>query len=83
MISVLEPCIGVTATRARNLLPSVRPEVDVPFEAAISVFDDVDVPRWHERCKKALPNFEAPLTRVQGRAGKPRKQPRHRLLEEG
>lgn len=59
MITALEPCIGVTGTRARNLLSSVRPEVDVAWEAAIAVFDDVDVPRWYELGKEALPNFEA------------------------
>jgi hypothetical protein len=59
MVTALEPFIGVTGTRARNLLPRVRPEVDVPWDAAISVFDNVDVPRWYKLCKKALPNFEA------------------------
>jgi hypothetical protein len=58
MITVLEPCIGITGTRARHRLSTVRAEVDVPWEAAISVFDNVDLPRWHELCKKALPNFE-------------------------
>jgi hypothetical protein len=59
MITALEPCVHLTGTRARNLLPSVRPEVDIPWEAAIAVFDDVDMPRWYELCKEALPNFEA------------------------
>lgn len=59
MIAALEPCIGVTGTRARSMLAGVRPKVDVPWEAAIAVFDDVDVPRWYANCKKALPNFEA------------------------
>jgi hypothetical protein len=59
MITALEQYIGVTGARARNLLPSVRSKVDVPWDAAISVFDDVDVPRWYKLCKKALPNFEA------------------------
>jgi hypothetical protein len=58
MITVLEPSIGITGTRARKRLSSVRPEVDGPWEAAISVFDGVDLPRWHSLCKKALPNFE-------------------------
>jgi hypothetical protein len=59
MVTALEPCIGVTGARAHKLLPSVRPKVDIPWEAAMGVFDDVDVPRWYELCKKALPNFEA------------------------
>lgn len=59
MIRVLEPCIGVTGSEAEELLPSVRGVVDVPWNAAIEVFDTVDVPRWHETCAKALPNFAA------------------------
>lgn len=59
MVMALEPCIGVTGRRAAKLLPSVGAKVDVPWETAISVFDEVDVPRWHEMCRKALPNFDA------------------------
>jgi len=59
MIVALEPCIGVTGEPAHKLLPRVRPKVNVPWEAAMSVFDDVDVPRWYRMCKRALPNFEA------------------------
>ena len=29
-------------------------------------FDDVDIPRWHELCKKALPNFEVLSPRCKG-----------------
>lgn len=58
MIDALVPCIGVTGDAARNLLPSVRTRVDVPWSAAIAVFDQVDVPRWYKTCKNALPNFD-------------------------
>ena len=58
MIEALVPCIGVTGERARQMLPLVRDQVRVPWEAAIGVFDDVDVPRWYAICKNALPNFE-------------------------
>jgi hypothetical protein len=57
MVKTLEGVIGITGTRARNLLQGVQ-SVDIPWEAAIQVFDNVDVPRWYRQCKKALPNFE-------------------------
>ncbi len=58
MIDALVPCIGVTGERARQMLPLMRQNVNVPWSAAIDVFDAVDVPRWYAICVKALPNFE-------------------------
>lgn len=58
MIAALEPCIGVTGERAHGMLAGVRSQVNVPWAAAIDVFDAVDVPRWYNICTKALPNFE-------------------------
>lgn len=57
MIETLVPCIGVQGSRAQAMLASVQ-SVLVPWEAAIGVFDSVDVPRWYDICKNALPNFE-------------------------
>src|SRR5256885_68282 len=58
MITALEPCIGLTGERAQALLVKVRDQVDVPWDAAMAVFDQVDVPRWYGICKRALPYFE-------------------------
>lgn len=58
MIEVLVPCIGVTGESAARLLAGIRPSVNVPWVAAIDVFDAVDVPRWYAICVKALPNFD-------------------------
>jgi GH24 family phage-related lysozyme (muramidase) len=58
MIAALEPAIGVTGERARALAARLRDKVDVPWDAAISVFERVDVPRWYLRCARALPNFD-------------------------
>ncbi len=58
MVEALVPCIGVTGEAARALLSSVRNRVDVPWAAAMAVFEGVDVPRWYDICKRALPNFE-------------------------
>jgi hypothetical protein len=56
MIVTLEPCIGVTGARARALLSSVS-GVDVPWEAAMQVFLQGDVPRWCAVVAAKLPNF--------------------------
>jgi len=58
MIAALEPAIGVTGERARVLTARLRDRVDVPWEAAMAVFEQVDIPRWCAICAKALPNFD-------------------------
>lgn len=57
MIAALEPCVGVTGEDARQMLAGVRPRVLVPWDAAVKVFDQVDIPRWYKRCVTVLPNF--------------------------
>lgn len=58
MIAALVPAIGVTGESAHRLLAGIRPRVLVPWGAAVAVFEQVDIPRWFEICKRALPNFE-------------------------
>ena len=58
MIAALEPAIGVTGERARALTARLRDKVDVPWDAAMAVFERADIPRWYALCAKALPNFE-------------------------
>ena len=58
MIAALEPAIGVTGERARVLTRGLRDKIDVSWEAAMAVFEGVDVPRWYAICKRALPDFE-------------------------
>ena len=58
MIAALEPAIGVTGEQARAFTARLRDKVDVPWDAAMAVFEGVDVPRWYAICAKALPNFE-------------------------
>lgn len=58
MISALEPCIGVQGERAHAMLAQVRGRVTVPWQAAIDVFDNVDVPRWSATVRKYLPNCD-------------------------
>jgi hypothetical protein len=40
MIAALEPAIGVTGERARALTARLRGQVDVPWDAAIAVFEE-------------------------------------------
>lgn len=58
MIRALEPCVGVTGDRARALLSTVKSKVDVPWSAAIAVFENVDIPRWSATVRRHLPNCE-------------------------
>jgi len=58
MIAALEPTIDVMGERARTLTARLHDKVDVPWDAAMAVFEGVDVPRWYGICAKALPNFE-------------------------
>ncbi len=81
MIAALEPAIGVTGERARVLTARLRDKVDVPWDAAMAVFEGVDVPRWYAICAKALPNFEELSARLQGRTGLACLQPGRLVLE--
>lgn len=58
MIDVLAHGIGVTGEAAHRLLPQIKPLVDVPWEAAIDVFANHDVPKWTVMVAKALPNTD-------------------------
>ena len=58
MIEALRPCIGVTGLRAKQLAADLRGKVDVPWAAAMAVFEQVDMPKWYGICKERLPNFE-------------------------
>jgi len=57
MIKLLEPCCGVHGTAAQARLKSVQ-AVDVPWDQAIAVFMNRDLPDWISRCRSALPNFD-------------------------
>lgn len=58
MIDALVRCIGVTGARAKAMLPSVRPLVDVPWDAAMAVFEQSTLPKYYELARRALPNFD-------------------------
>lgn len=54
MISIMERCLGVTGDAARQLLPSVRSKIDVPWDAAMQVFLENDVPDWTGKVIKSI-----------------------------
>lgn len=58
MLTVMAACAGITGQSAKKLLPQVRNKIDIPWDAAIAVFEKVSIPQWYARVRKALPNFE-------------------------
>lgn len=55
MISIMERCVGVTGSSAQNLLPSVKSQIDVPWDAAMAVFLQRDIPQWTDTVIKHIP----------------------------
>ena len=58
MIEALITACGVTGARAKPLAAKLKPVVNIPWEAALDVFENVDVPRWAATVRKSLPNTE-------------------------
>lgn len=58
MINALVPCCGVTGVAAQALLDSVKSLVDVPWDAAMAVYEKKDIPKWENVVLKALPNAD-------------------------
>lgn len=56
ILKALRPALGVTGTRAHEMLPAVRQRVDIPWEAALQVHRTKVVPRWVATVERALPN---------------------------
>ena len=58
MISTLEAACGVRGPKAASLAKIMRTSVDVPWDAAIAVFQKMDIPRWEATVRKALPHTD-------------------------
>ena len=58
MLAVMAACAGISGDSARKLLPQVRNKIDIPWGVAIKVFEEVSIPQWYNKVKRALPNFE-------------------------
>lgn len=57
-LAVMKQCAGITGAAAHRLLPSVKVAINIPWNAAIAVFSNRDVPRWTAIVLKALPNAD-------------------------
>jgi hypothetical protein len=58
MLATMMTCAGVTGDAARNLLSRVRPLILVPWDTAIDVFQNIDLPQWTATVIAALPNAD-------------------------
>jgi GH24 family phage-related lysozyme (muramidase) len=58
MLRVMEKCLGVRGTDAKDLLPSIRSLIDIPWEQANAVFINRDVPDWTAQVCAAIPGAE-------------------------
>lgn len=46
MLKVMLLCAGITGVAAQQLLPSVKALINIPWDAAINVFANRDIPNW-------------------------------------
>jgi GH24 family phage-related lysozyme (muramidase) len=58
MVQALGRTVGVKGASAGPLARQLRESINVPWENALAVFDNRDVPRWVAIVRKALPNTE-------------------------
>jgi hypothetical protein len=58
MVKAMERCLGVRGDAARSLLPSVRGAISVPWDVAIKVFMERDVPQYMNEVKAHIPGAD-------------------------
>lgn len=58
MIAALSSACGITGAAAKPLAARLRSQVDIPWAAALHVFENVDMPRWTATVRAKLPNTE-------------------------
>lgn len=58
MIRVMTRCLGLTGDVAKNTLPGVRNAISVPWDAALAVFSEKNMPEWTNRVCTTLPGAE-------------------------
>jgi peptidoglycan hydrolase-like protein with peptidoglycan-binding domain len=62
MVKTLQSVAGIHGSAARGASREIHSQVYVPWSTALAVFDKVDVPKWVNITRKALPNTnELPL----------------------
>jgi hypothetical protein len=58
MLQVMAHCVGVTGDSARRLLPTVRDQILVPWDMAMKVFIEADVPEYTAEVLRAIPGAD-------------------------
>jgi hypothetical protein len=58
MIVVMQRCLSVRGEAAHKMLGSVRADIDIPWDDAVAVFLERDVPEWTARVCAAIPNAD-------------------------
>jgi hypothetical protein len=56
MLAVMVSCAGVHGNAARPLCASVRDKIDIPWDIAIDVFLNRDIPEWEGAVSRAVPD---------------------------
>lgn len=56
MLEVMCQCSGFKGSAAKALLPRVRSQITIPWDAAMQVFLSRDIPQWTTATFNALPN---------------------------
>lgn len=55
MVDEMIRCSSVTGAEAQRLLPRARRKINIPWEAAIAVYSEIDIPEWTQRVCDAIP----------------------------
>jgi hypothetical protein len=58
MLAVMQRCSGVNGGSAASLLGSVKSSIIIPWDVAIKVFSERDVPQWVAQVKRACPGAD-------------------------
>jgi peptidoglycan hydrolase-like protein with peptidoglycan-binding domain len=58
MIKAMQSVAGITGSAARGATREIYSQVYIPWNTALAVFDKVDVPKWVNIVRKALPNTD-------------------------
>jgi hypothetical protein len=58
MLAAMQRCAGVHGEAAHALLGQVRSQIVIPWDVAMDVFLQRDVPKWTETCRSHLPHFD-------------------------
>lgn len=58
MLAVMKSCAGFTGSAAKALLPKVKNAIVIPWDAAMAVFMERDVPQWVATVQRSVPNTD-------------------------